>query len=93
MAATNRSAPFRETATIHQAFVRALSKAIPRSEATNFVSETAVNMRRAVGIAEYEMGFFVNGWYEYHDREDNWMSPWSEKDWASARSLTEKLAE
>lgn len=81
------------TATIHQSIVRALSKAIPRSEGANFVSGTAVNMRRAVNISDDEMGLFVNACYEIHDRDDAWASsPRSEKAWASARSLTEKLA-
>ncbi|KAI0126178.1 hypothetical protein BJ170DRAFT_597402 [Xylariales sp. AK1849] len=81
------------TATIHLSMVRALSRAIPRSEAANFVSGTAVNMRRAVGISDDEMGFFANACFGFHEREDAWASPWSDKAWASARSLTEKLAE
>jgi hypothetical protein len=80
------------TATIHQSIVRALSKEIPPSEATNFVSGTAVNMRRAVGISDDEMGLFVNACYEIHAREESWSSPWSGKTWTNARSLTEKLA-
>ncbi|KAI1854387.1 hypothetical protein JX265_012421 [Neoarthrinium moseri] len=83
----------RLTATIHQSIVRALSRAIPRREAANFVSGTAVNMRRAVGVSDDEMGFFVNACFESHDRDDAWASPWNERTWASARSLTEKLAE
>ncbi|RDW57361.1 hypothetical protein BP5796_12811 [Coleophoma crateriformis] len=81
------------TAAMDQCIVRALSKTIPRSEAANFVSGTAVNMRRAVGKSNDEMGFFVNACYEFYDREDSWASPWSEKAWEGARSLTEKLAE
>lgn len=80
------------TAIIHQAIVRALSKEITRSQAANFVSGTAVNMRRAVGISNEEMGFFTNVYYDFHDREDAWASPWSERSWESARSLTEQLA-
>ncbi|RDW63309.1 hypothetical protein BP6252_10854 [Coleophoma cylindrospora] len=81
------------TATMHQSIVRAFSKAIPPSQATNFVSGSAVNMRRAVGKSNDEMGFFVSACFEIYDREDAWASPWSEKAWDSARSLTEKLAE
>lgn len=89
-AAKNNGA--RLTGTLNQSIIRALSSAIPRSEAINFVSGTAVNMRRAVGISNDEMGFFVNAWYDLHERDDAWGSHWSEKTWADARSLTEKLA-
>jgi hypothetical protein len=81
------------TATIHQSIVRALSKELSPSEAKNFVSGTAVNMRRSVGVSDDEMGLFVNACYGFHDREETWSSPWSDKTWANARSLTEKLAE
>jgi hypothetical protein len=83
----------RLTATLHQSIVRALSREIPRSKAANFVSGTAVNMRRAVGVSDNEMGFFVNVCFEFHDREDVSASPWSGNAWANAKSLTEKLAE
>ncbi|KKK21467.1 hypothetical protein ARAM_003772 [Aspergillus rambellii] len=83
----------RLTATIHQSIVRALSRAIPNSEAGNFVSGTAVNMRRAFGISDDDMGFFTNACYESHWRADDWASPWSDDAWHCARSLTEKLAD
>lgn len=82
----------RLTATMNQSIARALSKALPPSSAINFVSGTAVNMRRAVGKANEEMGFFVNACYQSHDRQD-WAEPWMDETWAVARSLTEKLAE
>lgn len=80
------------TAMIHQSLVRGLSREIPRSKATNFVSGTAVNMRRAVGRSNDDMGLFVNAWYESHDRIDEWAKPWSEQTWENARALTKKLA-
>ncbi|KAK6220596.1 Alcohol acetyltransferase [Pestalotiopsis sp. IQ-011] len=80
------------TATMNQSISRALSKALSPSSATNFVSGTAVNMRRAVGKANEEMGFFVNACYHSHDRQ-NWAELWTDETWAVARSLTEKLAE
>ncbi|KAF7555991.1 hypothetical protein G7Z17_g1711 [Cylindrodendrum hubeiense] len=80
------------TATVHQSIVRALSRAIPTSEAANFVSGSAVNMRRAVGKSNDEMGFFTNACYGIHNRQD-WASPLSDEAWACARSLTEKLAQ
>ncbi|ETS85174.1 hypothetical protein PFICI_03199 [Pestalotiopsis fici W106-1] len=81
------------TGTMIQSFARGLSKAIPRSEATRLISGMAVNMRRAVPNTSDEMGFFVGACYETHERQDDWASPWTEKTWANARSLTEKLAE
>jgi hypothetical protein len=81
------------TATIHQVMVRALSKALPGKEMVSFVSGTAVNMRRSLGISDDEMGFFTNAYFDYHSREDSWASPISDQAWACARSLTEKLAE
>ncbi|KAH6658557.1 hypothetical protein BKA67DRAFT_533704 [Truncatella angustata] len=83
----------RFTATMHQSIVRALSRALPPGDAANFVSGTAVNMRRAVGKSNDEMGFFVNACYEFHDRDEACESAWSEKAWEPARSLTKKLAE
>lgn len=80
------------TATMNQSIARALSKALPPRSATNFVSGTAVNMRRAIGKANEEMGFFVNACYHSHDRQD-WAGPWTDETWAVARSLTKKLAE
>lgn len=81
------------TGTMNQAIARALSRAIPRSEATNFVSGTAINMRRAIGKSEDDMGLFVNACYQSHNRQDDWAGPWTDETWASARSLTKKLAE
>jgi hypothetical protein len=80
------------TAMVHQSLVRALSKELPRSEGGSFVSGTAVNMRRAVGRSNDEMGLFVNAWYEFHERDDTWSKPWTEQTWENAHVLTEHLA-
>ena len=81
------------TAMIHQSLVRGLSKEIPRNKASNFVSGTAVNMRRAIGKSNDDVGLFVNAWYNSHHREDEWSAFWSENTWENARLLTQKLAE
>ncbi|RYP65434.1 hypothetical protein DL771_008306 [Monosporascus sp. 5C6A] len=81
------------TAVIHQLIVRAVSMALPDREATNFVSQTAVNMRRALGISGDEMGLFVNGYYETHPRVDGPDAALSDEAWAAARSMTAKLVE
>jgi hypothetical protein len=81
------------TSVLHQSIVRALSRAIPKGQATNFVSGTAVNMRRSVGISDNEMGLFVNAWYDIHHRDDTRAIPWPIETWRNAHSLTQKLAE
>ncbi|KAL4871871.1 hypothetical protein BDV12DRAFT_205712 [Aspergillus spectabilis] len=84
------------TATIHQLIVRALSKALPNPETTNFVSATAVNMRGSVGIPTYTWGLHVSGHYEVHPRlsatdlEKPTLSP---EAWIHASSMTKNLAE
>lgn len=82
------------TATMHQFIIRALSKAIPSPSATNFVSGTAVDMRKSIGIPSEEWGLFVNAHYETHPRSvDITGRTLSDGMWAAASSLTEKLAE
>ncbi|KAL4743800.1 hypothetical protein BDV11DRAFT_177427, partial [Aspergillus similis] len=84
------------TGLIHQMIVMALSKVLP-DEATNFVSGTAVDMRRSVGIPRCAWGLYVSGHYEAHPRpsvlpEKESPSTFSDEFWTSARSITENLA-
>ncbi|OKL59952.1 hypothetical protein UA08_04825 [Talaromyces atroroseus] len=83
----------RLTSLMHQLIIRALSKAIPGHEFTNFVSGTAVDMRRAIGLSKDEMGLFVNAYHGLHARPSNFALPLSEETWAQACLMTEKLAE
>jgi hypothetical protein len=80
------------TAVMHQLIIRALDKAVPDANVTNWLSCTAVNMRPAVGISDDEMGLFVTGCFHPHPRV-SWSSLLSEEDWAAARLMTQKLAE
>ncbi|KAK9774934.1 putative Major facilitator superfamily (MFS) profile domain-containing protein [Seiridium cardinale] len=80
------------TATLHRVIIRALSRAIPASEATNFVSQTAINMRTSIGIPNDEIGLYVTGYYENYSRDDS-SGPLSDAAWAAARSLTKELAQ
>ncbi|KAI0136191.1 alcohol acetyltransferase [Xylariales sp. AK1849] len=80
------------TATLHQLIVRALSRALPAQQITNFVSQTAVNMRRSVGALDNEMGCFVTGYYDVHPRTDS-TTLLSEEAWGVASKMTKKLAE
>ncbi|KAH8695521.1 alcohol acetyltransferase [Talaromyces proteolyticus] len=82
------------TATVHQMIVRALSKAIPNRDVTNFVSGTAVDMRGSIGIPNYTWGLFVSGHYEIHPRLSDVADPtFSDEMWEAASSMTKKLAE
>jgi hypothetical protein len=80
------------TAVMHQLIIRALDKAVPDPNVTNWLSHTAVNMRPAVGTSDDEMGLFVTGCFHPHPRVSG-SSLLSEEDWAAARLMTEKLAE
>jgi hypothetical protein len=79
------------TASMHQLIVRALSKAIPDRDVTNFVSATAVDMRASIGIPRYTWGLFVSGHYEVHPRVLE--TALSDEMWAAASSITKRLAE
>ncbi|KAF6820071.1 l-amino acid oxidase [Colletotrichum musicola] len=80
------------TGFLHQAFVRGMSKALGGPDTTNFVSQTSVNMRNAVGIPRDEMGEFVSGKYIAHSKNLS-SGPLSEDEWAAARLSTRQLAE
>ncbi|KAF6831442.1 l-amino acid oxidase [Colletotrichum plurivorum] len=80
------------TGFLHQAFVRGMSKALGGPDTTNFVSQTSVNMRNAVGIPRDEMGEFVSGKYISHPKNLS-SGPLSEEEWAAARLSTRELAE
>lgn len=80
------------TATLHQIVLRALSRAIPASQCTNFVSQTAVNMRSSIGAPDNEIGLYVTGYYEQYPRDDS-SGPLSGRAWTAAGAMTKKLAE
>lgn len=90
---TSRSHDAKLTATMHQLIVRALSKAIPDRNITNFVSGTAVDMRSSIGIKPYTWGLFVSGHYEVHPRVFDTGPALSDEMWAAASSITKRLAE
>ncbi|KAJ5924969.1 hypothetical protein N7454_007608 [Penicillium verhagenii] len=82
------------TATFHQMIVRALSKAISNPSVTNFVSGTAVDMRRSIGLANLSWGLYVSGHYDVHKRPSNVESSAMRGEmWTHASSMTKKLAE
>jgi hypothetical protein len=88
----------------HQFIVRALSKSLPTSTTnangketpiTNFLSQTAINMRPAVGISADEMGEFATGAFLSHQRVDSPVccGPLTEEEWECIRECTKTLAE
>ncbi|EEA18651.1 Alcohol acetyltransferase [Talaromyces marneffei ATCC 18224] len=79
------------TGLLHKLVVRALTKALPGDEFTNFVSQTAVDLRMANGTPLI-WGNCVSGLSYSHPRIDP-SKPISDKTWADAKSLTEKLSE
>ncbi|CAG8934358.1 unnamed protein product [Penicillium salamii] len=81
------------TATMHQFIIRALSKAIPDTSITNFVSGTAVDMRKSIGVPSDTWGLYVNAHYETHPRPHDTGRTLSDGMWAAASSMTDKLAE
>ncbi|KAJ5584252.1 uncharacterized protein N7459_004052 [Penicillium hispanicum] len=90
----SRSHDTKLTATFHQMIIRALSKAIPSHEVTNFVSGTPVDMRGSIGIPAQTWGLYVSGYYEVHPRVPDPVGPaLSDELWTAASSMTKKLAE
>jgi hypothetical protein len=85
------------TGLIHQMIVMALSRVLPDEKVTNYVSGTAVDMRRSVGIPRCAWGLYVSGHNQTHPRpsdlpEKGSPATFSDEFWLSARSITEDLA-
>lgn len=80
------------TGLLQQFVARALSKVVTDASVTNFVTQTAINMRRSVGTPSDEMGEFASGCYVAHPRANS-HGPMSEHDWQAAREATRKFAE
>ncbi|KAH7127870.1 alcohol acetyltransferase [Dactylonectria estremocensis] len=79
------------TGTIHQLIVRALSQSLSDPKIINFISQTAINMRKSVGIPQDEMGEFASGCYVSHARSSA-VGPLTEEEWAAAAESTRKFA-
>ncbi|TPX08682.1 uncharacterized protein E0L32_009871 [Thyridium curvatum] len=80
------------TGVLHQVIVRALSRAVQDSNITNFVSQTPLNLRRAIGASDDEMGNFVSASYLRHPKTEP-SEEFSEEEWARAREDTRRLAQ
>jgi hypothetical protein len=91
--AMSRTHDTKLTGMLHQMIVRALSKAIPSPDVTNFVSGTPVDMRASVGVPGLTWGLYVSGHYGVHPRIPNATEPgFSEGMWAAASTITKDLA-
>ncbi|KAK8115467.1 hypothetical protein PG984_011969 [Apiospora sp. TS-2023a] len=80
------------TAIIHQLIVRALSKCIADDKITNFVSQTAISMRAAVGASNAIWGNYASGHYGLHPRLVG-QGPSRQQMWANAASMSNEMAE
>ncbi|VUC38205.1 unnamed protein product [Clonostachys rosea] len=81
------------TAILQALIAGALSRAIPDPKITNFVSQTVLNMRPAVGISADQMGNMTSAAYPVYPRSSSQDGTFSDKDWAVARDATRELAE
>ncbi|GKU08359.1 l-amino acid oxidase [Fusarium langsethiae] len=81
----------RLTGVMHQLIARALSKAVKDNNVTNFVGQTAINMRNSIGMSNNVATEAVSGCYTLHNRSEV-TGPFSEQEWASAREATKEFA-
>ncbi|KAF7187581.1 hypothetical protein HII31_10920 [Pseudocercospora fuligena] len=83
----------RLTALLNHLFARALSRALSKRSQnhTTFLAQTAIDLRRAIGQGENEMGNYVSAITETIKISPHTVGL-SEAEWHSARLLTEKLA-
>lgn len=88
----SRSHDAKLTSTLHLLIIRALSKVISDHRIINFVSQTAVDMRKSINAPNNAWGLFVSGYYEVHPRVDA-VGPISDDMWAAAKSMTRSMAE
>ncbi|KAH7125476.1 hypothetical protein B0J11DRAFT_568251 [Dendryphion nanum] len=81
------------TGLFQQLVSRALSKHLADPSIKNFVSASAINMRKSIGISDDQDGLFASGCYIMHPRHTTPLSPGlTEEDWTMASSSTQKLA-
>ncbi|KAF4341136.1 l-amino acid oxidase [Fusarium beomiforme] len=76
---------------MHQLITRALSRAVKDNNVTNFVAQTAINMRRSIGMSNDVASDIVSGCYTVHLRSAA-TGPLTEQEWASAAEATKEFA-
>ncbi|KAM0561238.1 hypothetical protein ACHAPJ_003116 [Fusarium lateritium] len=77
---------------MHQIIVRALSKAISDDKITNFVGQTAINMRKSIGMSNDVATDAASGAYTVHMRSAA-TGPLTEQEWTSASEASKEFAE
>ncbi|KFA77669.1 hypothetical protein S40288_02721 [Stachybotrys chartarum IBT 40288] len=87
----SRSHGAKLSGTFNQLVTRALSKNMPATDVTNFISITAINMRKSIGAPETEMGEFASGSFVTHPRSTT-VGPLTEDEWARAEESTRQYA-
>ena len=80
------------TGVFEEAIVRAMSEVLSDRRITNFVSQTAINMRKSIGVPDDEGGEFASACYIIHPRRAP-TETFSEEYWEASRSSSHKLAE
>ncbi|KAJ5139358.1 uncharacterized protein N7515_004206 [Penicillium bovifimosum] len=91
--ALSRAHDTKLTGVLHQMILRALSKAIPSPDITNFASGTPVDMRASVGTPSLTWGLYVSSLFAVHPRIPNAAEPgFSEEMWTAASKITKDLA-
>jgi hypothetical protein len=87
------------TGLLHQFIVSALSESLPESSnIDSLASQTAINMRSAIGVKNDDMGIFVSGAFQTFPLQpkhsDSQKLPGLSKvfDWANPKSMTQILA-
>ncbi|KAH7324566.1 alcohol acetyltransferase [Stachybotrys elegans] len=86
----SREHQVRLTGLLNHLIARVLSRALPSPTITNFISQTAINLRRALGMSNVEMGGFVSGCYLMHPRNNN-SGALTQAEWTEVAACTDKL--
>ncbi|KAM0306513.1 hypothetical protein ACHAPM_001084 [Fusarium culmorum] len=76
---------------LHQLIARALSKAVKDNNVTNFVGQTAINMRNSIGMSNDVATEAVSGCYTLLGRSKV-TGPLTKQEWASASQATKEFA-
>ncbi|XEV01993.1 hypothetical protein FSHL1_007280 [Fusarium sambucinum] len=82
----------RFTGVFGQLIARALSKAVKDNNITNFVGQTAINMRNSIGMSNDVATEAVSGCYTVHLRSEATTGPLSEQEWKLASEATKEFA-
>lgn len=80
------------TGVVNEVIARAIYKQAQNPAITKLVSQTAINMRRSIGVSNNEMGEYASGCYTVHSM-DELSDSFTDKNWSSAREASRRFAE